>query len=88
MTGRAAALLVAALIAQTQGSSLTVVRDGAVVATATDGYQDLDPKRAVDACTVSFNTDVSASKVDPSRWTTRRLDTELRDVIVRELIAR
>lgn len=37
---------------------------------------------------VSFNTDVSASKADPSRWTTRRLDAELRDVIIRELIAR
>lgn len=37
---------------------------------------------------VSFNTDVSASKADPSRWTTRRLDAELRDVMIRELIAR
>jgi len=37
---------------------------------------------------VSFNTDVSASKSDPSRWTTRRLDNELRDVILREMIAR
>ncbi len=37
---------------------------------------------------VSFNTDVSPSKADPSRWTTRRLDAELRDVIVRELIAK
>jgi len=37
---------------------------------------------------VSFNTDASSSTVDPSRWTTRRLDAELRDVIIRELIAR
>ena len=37
---------------------------------------------------VSFNTDVAASKTDPARWTTRRLDAELRDVIIREVIPR
>jgi CubicO group peptidase (beta-lactamase class C family) len=36
---------------------------------------------------VSFNTDVPASKVDPSRVTTRRVDAELRDVIIREIVA-
>jgi len=34
------------------GSSLTLVRDGAVVASATDGYQDLDARRPVDAETI------------------------------------
>ena len=34
------------------GSSVVVVRDGVVAATATDGYQDLDAKRAVDAETI------------------------------------
>ncbi|OFW08683.1 MAG: hypothetical protein A3H96_08425 [Acidobacteria bacterium RIFCSPLOWO2_02_FULL_67_36] len=37
---------------------------------------------------VSFNTDVAPSKKDPSRMTTRRLDAELRDVIVREVFAK
>lgn len=36
---------------------------------------------------VSFNTDVSASKADPSRLTTRRVDADLRDVIIREIFA-
>jgi CubicO group peptidase (beta-lactamase class C family) len=34
------------------GSSLALVRDGAVVASAVDGYQDLDAKRLVDADTI------------------------------------
>ena len=34
------------------GSSLVLVRDGAVVASAVDGYQDLDAKRPVDADTI------------------------------------
>ena len=34
------------------GSSILLVRDGAVVATATDGYQELSSKRAVDADTI------------------------------------
>jgi CubicO group peptidase (beta-lactamase class C family) len=34
------------------GGSILVVRDGNVVATATDGYQDLSSKRAVDAQTI------------------------------------
>jgi CubicO group peptidase (beta-lactamase class C family) len=34
------------------GSSLMLVRDGAVVASAVDGYQDLDAKRPVDADTI------------------------------------
>ena len=34
------------------GSSVLVVRDGSVVATATEGYQDLAAKRPVDADTI------------------------------------
>ena len=34
------------------GSSLTFVRDGAVIGSAVEGYQDLDTKRAVDAATI------------------------------------
>jgi CubicO group peptidase (beta-lactamase class C family) len=34
------------------GSSLVLVRDGTVVASAVDGYQDLDAKRPVDADTI------------------------------------
>ena len=34
------------------GSSVLVVRDGTIVATATDGYQDVDAKRPVDADTI------------------------------------
>ena len=34
------------------GSSVLVVRDGSIAATATDGYQDLAAKRAVDAETI------------------------------------
>jgi CubicO group peptidase (beta-lactamase class C family) len=34
------------------GSSLVIVRDGRVVATAVDGYQDLDAKRPIDADTI------------------------------------
>ena len=34
------------------GSSLVLIRDGAVVASAVDGYQDLDAKRPVDAQTI------------------------------------
>jgi CubicO group peptidase (beta-lactamase class C family) len=34
------------------GGSILVVRDGTVVATATDGYQDLEAKRPVDADTI------------------------------------
>jgi CubicO group peptidase (beta-lactamase class C family) len=37
---------------------------------------------------VSFNTDVSASKSDPPRLTTRQVDAKLRDVIVREIFSR
>lgn len=37
---------------------------------------------------VSFNTDVSASKSNPSRPTTRQVDAAVRDVIVREVIAK
>lgn len=44
------------------------------------------PSRA--AYLVAFNTDVAPSKKDPSRMTTRRLDAELRDVIVREIFAK
>jgi CubicO group peptidase (beta-lactamase class C family) len=36
---------------------------------------------------VSFNTDVSESKTDPLRVTTRRVDAELRDVIIRDIVA-
>lgn len=36
---------------------------------------------------VSFNTDVSPSKSDPARLTTRQVDAQLRDAIVREIIA-
>ena len=35
---------------------------------------------------VSFNTDVSASKMNPSRPTTRQVDAVLRDAIIREVI--
>jgi CubicO group peptidase (beta-lactamase class C family) len=34
------------------GSSLVLMRDGAIVASAVDGYQDLDAKRPVDAQTI------------------------------------
>jgi hypothetical protein len=36
---------------------------------------------------VSFNTDVVQSKTDPSRLTTRQVDAQLRDAIIREIIA-
>ena len=36
---------------------------------------------------VSFNTDVSASKMNPSRPTTRQVDAVLRDAMIREVIA-
>jgi hypothetical protein len=39
------------------------------------------------AYVVSFNTDVSASKVNPGRPTTRPVDAALRDAIIREIIA-
>ena len=79
------------------GSSLVLVRDGHIVANATAGLQDRDRARVVDADTIfhwasrvgyviSFNTDVSASKTNPSRPTTRQVDAVLRDAIIREVI--
>ncbi len=37
---------------------------------------------------VSFNTDVSPSKKDPSRLTTRAVDNDLRDLLIREVFSK